>query len=203
MNDDDRQRFVRGLFLFNDRNAAPNAITQTKQAEDAQRPRDLLIHLHAWCLMDNHYHLLLSAVDDDLRNLSLFMQKLNMGYSKFFNEKYERTGALWQGKYKKVHIVRGAHFLYIPYYIHLNALDRSFPKWREGNVTRLAHALKALRGYRWSSYLDYQKVRNFPSVIDDGEVKQILGSQKQQETVVREIISNPDKAAHDQDVWQT
>ena len=44
--------------------------------------------------MPNHYHLLVSELEEG--GISLFMRKLNMGYAKYFNEKYERSGVLWQ-----------------------------------------------------------------------------------------------------------
>lgn len=193
LNDDDRQRFVRSLFLFNDSKASPNAVSQPARVDDVNRKRDILVHIHAWCLMNNHYHLLLSPIDDDPFNLSRFMKKLNMGYAKFFNEKYERTGALWQGKYKKVPISRGAHFLYIPYYLHLNPLDYSFPEWRSGRVANFDGALDALERYRWSSYLDYQGIKNFPSIISK-TIKETLSSHKNQQRVMQDIISSSELA---------
>jgi len=138
-NDDDRMRFVRGLYVFNDKENAPNSVSQPKQ-RGSDKERDLLVNLHAWCLMNNHYHLLVSPIGDDLKNLSLFMKKVNMGYAKFFNEKYERSGYLWQGNYKKVQISNDAQFQYIPYYIHLNPLDFNYHQWREGSVSQTEFA---------------------------------------------------------------
>ena len=112
LDDGDRARFVHDLFVMNDANASPNYIEQLRGSISYEKhDRDLLVHIYAWCIMPNHYHILLSPVDDDPSKLSLFAQKLGMGYSKFFNEKYQRSGALWQGKYRKVHIQRDAHFL--------------------------------------------------------------------------------------------
>jgi putative transposase len=116
--------------------------------------------------MPNHYHLLVSAVNDDMANISLFMKKLNKGYAQHFNHKYDRSGALWEGKYKKVHIVRDNHFLYIPYYIHLNPLDLYMPEWRHGAVKNTKKALKYLSEYRWSSHLDYMNKKNFSSILN-------------------------------------
>lgn len=140
--------------------------------------------------MHNHYHLLVSPVDDDLAKMSLFAQKLGMGYSKFFNEKYGRSGSLWQGKHRKIHIMRDAHLLYIPYYIHLNPLDFSMPEWREGKIRQADKALKKLSEYRWSSFLDYSSVKNFPSVIEMSLLKDVLGSRRAQEKMIAGIIGN-------------
>lgn len=193
LNDGDRQRFVRSLFLFNDRNSTPNAIT--KAAKEQSKKRDQLVYIHAWCLMKNHYHLLLSPAEDDPNNLSLFMKKLNMGYAKFFNEKYDRSGALWQGKYKKILITKSPHYDHIPYYIHLNPLDYSLKQWRNGSVSDAKKAYAALERYRWSSYLDYNEVHNFPSILYTKELEEVLGSSRNQKATIARIISDIDEAA--------
>ncbi|HHD78291.1 MAG TPA: hypothetical protein ENK98_01425, partial [Epsilonproteobacteria bacterium] len=55
------------------------------------------ITLHNYCLMSNHYHLLIETSTD---NLSKFMRQLNMSYAIYFNKKYKRVGHLWQGRFK-------------------------------------------------------------------------------------------------------
>jgi len=194
--DSDRLRFVQDLYILNDKNLAPNnRLARTKREhEEYKQQRKELVHIHAWCLMNNHYHLFLSPVNDNIANLSLFMKKLNMGYAKYFNEKYDRTGYLWQGKYKKFQIERDPHFIYIPYYIHLNPLDYTRPKWREGKIQNASSAIANLRKYRWSSYLDHTSEKNFPSVIDRSVLKGTLGSRNEQEMEIRGIISDFERA---------
>lgn len=185
-NDRDRHRFMQGLYLYNDKNLLDKNTKRLTSKPNLFTERDPLVNIHAFCLMDNHYHLLLSPIDDDLRHLSAFMRKLNMGYAKYFNEKYERTGALWQGKYKKIRIENDSHFQYIPYYIHLNPLDYKFPEWRGGKLTKHNEALTFLDSYRWSSFLDYNGIKNYSSITDKGVLKNILGSRDQQK---KEIIN--------------
>ena len=189
LDDKDRLRFVHDLFVFNDRNQALNYILPGRHT---LRPRKLLVHIHAFCLMPNHYHLLLSNAIEN--GVPLFMKKLNMGYAKYFNEKYDRSGALWQGKYKRIRIERDAHLLYIPYYIHLNPLDISFPQWREGKIQNISEATEYLQTYRWSSYLDYMGVHNFPSITHRGFLADMLGTQKKQMTEIRNIVGSPELA---------
>lgn len=124
-----------------------------------------VVNLHGWCLMKNHYHLLISETAEG--GLTKFIRKLNIGYAKYFNEKYQRVGTLFQGRTKKVHITTDAHFLYILHYIHLNPLDflRDAKGWRSGSVKNPQKALAHLAEYRWSSYLDYCGKKNFPSVL--------------------------------------
>jgi len=190
MDEKDYVRFVHDLFVFNDKNATLNYILQKRQIE---RPRELLVHIHAFCLMPNHYHLLLSPAVEN--GVPQFMKKLNMGYAKYFNEKYDRSGALWQGKYKKKLIKKDAHFLYIPYYIHLNALDLSMPQWREGKVKNILQALKNLREYRWSSHLDYLGEKNFPSLTERELLAGTIGTRARYEKEIRNIITNSEIAS--------
>ena len=187
LDDYDRSRFIHDLFAFNDTKSSANFLHHVRQ--QSRRPRKLLVYIHAFCLMQNHYHLLLSEVQRN--GIPLFMKKLNMGYSKYFNKKYERTGALWQGKYKKVHIARDAHFMYIPYYIHLNPLDASMPQWREGKIRHPAAALRLLREYRWSSHLDYLGVKNFPSLTQRDVIGEVLGPPAAYEKEIVKIIKDP------------
>ncbi|MFA6414996.1 MAG: transposase [Candidatus Paceibacterota bacterium] len=190
LDDSDRVRFIHDLYVFNDANPTPNFIVLDRH--DNTRRRERLIDIHAFCLMKNHYHLLVSERVES--GISLFMQKLNMGYTKYFNEKYERSGALWQGKYRRISIKRDAHFLYIPFYIHLNPLDYVMPEWRNGEVKNVRGALESLSEYRWSSHLDYLGVRNFPSLLCFGVLSPLLGTRKDYEQIIAEIVCDPNLA---------
>src|SRR3989344_7268388 len=135
LDDSDRLRFVHDLFVFNDSNHVdPNH--RLRDFYMASAAREPLVDIHAFCLMGNHYHLLVSEREDG--GISTFMRKLNMGYAKYFNEKYRRSGLLWQGRYRKRLITRDAHFLYIPLYIHLNPLDYLSREWRKGKIKNVS-----------------------------------------------------------------
>jgi putative transposase len=185
----DNLRFIHNLYALNDRNATPNYVLNVRR-EDYLRVQ--LVDIHSYCLMKNHYHLLVS---ERIKNgISLFMQKINMGYTKYFNNRHERSGALWQGKYRKVRIKRDAHFLHIPFYIHLNPLDYVTPEWRKGETRNTGTALKSLLEYRWSSHLDYLGIRNFPSIIRTDVLNSILGTRAEYERTITEIIQDPSLA---------
>jgi len=118
--------------------------------------------------MQNHYHILLSELVEN--GIPRFLMKVNVGYAKYFNERYERSGTLFQGRTKKILVDNNAHFLYMLHYVHLNPLDylTGAEKWRErdeGAVKDAKKALEYLNGYRWSSYLDYCGKKNFPSIL--------------------------------------
>ncbi|OGG50062.1 hypothetical protein A2763_04250 [Candidatus Kaiserbacteria bacterium RIFCSPHIGHO2_01_FULL_54_36] len=174
LDNQDCARFVQDLYEFNDVPSANN----TRRRVPADSPegivvdlvgrtseRELLVDIHGWCLMGNHYHLLVSERDEG--GISKFLMKLNVGYAKYFNERYKRVGTLFQGRTKRVHIERDAHFLYILHYIHLNPLDflKGAESWRTLEIGSSKKALTHLEKYRWSSYADYCGKKNFPSVI--------------------------------------
>lgn len=190
LDDTDRVRFIHDVYAFNDK----NDVDPNHRFREFLSPhiRESLVDIHAFCLMSNHYHFLVSEVEDG--GMSLFMRKLNMGYAKYFNEKYKRSGVLWQGTFKKIRIERDAHFLHIPFYIHLNPLDLEFPEWREGKVKNSRKALDFLHTYRWSSYLDYIGIKNFPSLLHTDLLADILGRVDRQQRIMSEIISDYDLA---------
>jgi putative transposase len=183
MDDRDRFRFVHGLLFFNTSKPANNT-TYLLQADNDFVNRYLaaerIVDIHAWCLMKNHYHLLLSERIEN--GLTLFLRKLNVGYANYFNERYKRSGSLYQGRTKKVHVHSDPHFLHILHYIHLNPLDyiRGAQNWREGRIEEPAKAKMQLEKYRWSSYLDYRGYKNFPSLLTTGFFKDSIGDVEKQ-----------------------
>lgn len=140
--------------------------------------------------MPNHYHLLVSPLVEN--GIPRFMKKLNMGYAKYFNEKNDRTGALFQGKYKSVGVTEDAHFLYLPYYIHFNPLDLKMPEWREQKVKDPKKALNYLQSYRWSSHLDYCRHKNFPSVTQKEYFLNFFGGEEKYKQSVNSYIQELD-----------
>ena len=187
MDDHDRLRFIHDLYEFNNvENSA--SVHYFAQSHDVGRReiKQKLVDIHFFCLMRNHYHLLLSPVVDD--GISLFMKKLNGGYAKYFNEKYKRTGALFQGKYRSVLINEDPHFLFIPFYIHFNPLDTCLPEWRKCQLKKLREAENLLRSYRWSSHLDYSGRPNFPSVTNRRFFLDFFDGERGYEETARETL---------------
>jgi putative transposase len=90
---------------------------------------------HAYCLMDNHFHLLIETLEG---NLSLGMRQLNGVYTQAFNKRHHRVGHLFQGRYKAILIQKDSHLLEVCRYVVLNPI-------RAGLV-------EGLRQWRWSSY---------------------------------------------------
>lgn len=193
MDDRDRFRFIHDLFEFNDEAPASSNFFYFHHSlkthdiasrEFKRKPRKLLVDILAFCLMPNHYHLLLRPRRGNA--IPKFMKKLNIGYAKYFNQKYKRTGTLFEGRYKSVLVKEHAHFVHLPYYIHLNPLDLAAPEWREGKLDNYKKAIGFLESYRWSSHLDYLGNKNFPSVTSREFLLKFFGG----ESGYRESIQN-------------
>lgn len=77
-----------------------------------------LVNFIAYCLNPNHFHFLLEQVTDD--GISKFMHRLSTGYTKYFNKKYKRNGALFSGRYKSIHVGTNEYLLRLSAYVNLN-----------------------------------------------------------------------------------
>ena len=190
----DYARFVHDLYEFNDTSPAPE-FTRRDIHDANVRYRKRLVEIHGWCLMKDHYHLLISELIEG--GLIKFMMKVNVGYAKYYNERYERHGHLFQGKTKKILIEHEAHFLYILNYLHLNPLDylTGAKKWRErdkGSIKNTEEALKYLNEYRWSSYLDYCGKKNFPSILTKNLFRDMFGNYQE---VVKDYLKDAEASS--------
>lgn len=79
------------------------------------------VQLTAYCLMPNHFHLLLKQKTKE--GMTKFIRALMNSYVRYFNRKYKRIGGLFQGIFKAVPIDNDAYLLHLTRYIHLNPLD--------------------------------------------------------------------------------
>ncbi|MDD3342810.1 MAG: transposase [Sulfurospirillaceae bacterium] len=81
--------------------------------------REYKFNIHAFCLMDNHYHLL---IENRRENLSLGMRQLNAQYAMYFNKRHNRVGHLWQDRYKSWYVLDLTYLLTLFKYIELNPI---------------------------------------------------------------------------------
>lgn len=73
----------------------------------------------------------------------------------YFNTRYDRNGALFQGTFKATHVDTDRYLKYLISYIHLNPIKIIEPKWKETGIADRANAERYLETYEYSSYLDY------------------------------------------------
>jgi putative transposase len=92
--------------------------------------------LHAYVIMTNHLHLLITP--ENKEQLAVFMKTMANKYVRYFNSKYQRTGTIWEGRYKSC-LVDSEKYLFTLYkYIEMNPIK--------------ANMVKSLKDYKWSSY---------------------------------------------------
>ncbi|MBI3337267.1 MAG: transposase [Candidatus Staskawiczbacteria bacterium] len=137
-----------------------------------------LISIGAWCLMPNHFHLLIKQEIDG--GITRFMRKVGVGYSMFFNIKYQRSGSLFGGLFKSKLIRDDDNYMRQLFgYIHINSLDIEFPGWKDEIKKAPNDMKKFLAVYPYSSYLDYIRrdriekniisQENFPDYFRDNQ----------------------------------
>lgn len=117
LDDYDRKKFINILGDYNDRHG---------------------ILIHCYVLMDNHYHLVLET---PLGNLLKVMHGINSAYTGYFNRKHDRSGHLFQGRYKGILVEKDRYLLELSRYVHLNPVKAGKTDQPEK--------------YKWSSYPGY------------------------------------------------
>lgn len=138
------------------------------------------IKLHAYVLMDNHFHLL---VETPLGNLGEFMRHFNITYTARFNRRHKRCGNLYQGRYKSILVEKEAYLSALSRYIHLNPV-----KIKKLAKNTPQEQMEYLCQYAWSSlagYLDHrksEKMVDYQLVLADygGETKKGRASYRRQ-----------------------
>ena len=78
------------------------------------------VQLHAWVLMSNHVHLLVTPRHDD--GITMMMQRLAGSYGRYFNTRYKCTGPIWEGRFKNIPVTNQSHLQQIKAYIEQNPL---------------------------------------------------------------------------------
>lgn len=131
--------------------------------------------LLCWCLMSNHFHLLLKAKNDSLSHI---MHKLLTTYAGYFNRVHERSGALFEGRFKSEPVETDQYLLEVVRYIHNNPFKAN---------------LSASLSYPWSSYDEYVNGEN--ERTDTKYVIDVFGGLKQFEDF--HVVKCTDKGVMD------
>ena len=127
---------------------------------------------HAYCLMDNHYHLLIETPD---ANLSIGMRQVNGIYTQAFNKVHKRTGHLFQGRYHAILIQKDSHLLEVSRYVVLNSV--------RAGITSVPER------YRWSSYAATAGLRDKHACLSTGWILgQFHDSKRQAEKRYRAFV---------------
>jgi len=131
--------------------------------------RETKVTVCAYCLMDNHVHLLLY---DTEKQIPLLMKKLGVRYSAYYNEKYERTGHLFQDRYKSEPVDDNGYLVRVFRYILKNPEKAG---------------ICSASSYRWSSYGLYADDSSF---VDTSGIEPLIGSKKEYDAFLKEQDEN-------------
>ncbi|MDA1337647.1 MAG: transposase, partial [bacterium] len=163
----DYWRFLQGLCFFNDEKSASSILWHLERdrarltmnvlkeyiiAQGSNRRP--LVRILAYCVMGNHYHLLLEEIEQG--GITQFMHKLGTGYAKYFNKKHDRVGSLFQNVFKNVLVDDELYLQYLLVYINvLNPVSIIEPNWKQEGIQDIKKALDFASSYQWGSHMDY------------------------------------------------
>lgn len=139
----DYYRFVSPGLKFSRFNVMP-AKEKQQFLETIKKNKERGVDIFSYCLMPNHYHLLVREIADN--GLRKFIGNLQNSYAKYLNTKMDRAGSLFQEMFKAVRIENDEQFVHVSRYIHLNPL-----------TSCIVSNFGELENYRWSSLPVYLK----------------------------------------------
>lgn len=151
----DKHHFIKILSRYLD------PADQSKKVDGSTyRKFDKEIELLCYCLMNNHFHLLIYQ-SDSTGAITDFVRSVMTGYTMYFNRKYGRVGSLFQGVYKASHITNESYLLHISRYIHLN--PRTYRTYYYSSISHYLgkpapawlHPQRVLDLFEGSDYLEF------------------------------------------------
>jgi putative transposase len=119
----DWRRFFQSMCEFNVLDPIGSIYEKTLGGRASKNRKKLkkekkLVNFICYCLNPNHYHFVLEQVVD--RGIEKFIHRLATGYTRYFNNRHKRSGVLFQGKFKAVHIKTNEYLLHLSAYVNLN-----------------------------------------------------------------------------------
>ena len=161
------RRFIALLYLANSSLPVPTIFRDTRGRTSWDlfnfRREETLVDICAYCLMPNHFHLIVKEKEDG--GLSKFMQKLITAYTMYFNTLHNRNGALFQGKFKATHVDNDKYLSYLIAYLHLNPVKLIDSKWKKNGIRNKRKTEQFLNHYSYSSFIDYCGLDRIEKVI--------------------------------------
>ena len=127
-NENDYLRFYQSLIFFN----RTEPVVCFRDAAEGYRVGDNtepLVEVIAYSLLANHYHRLLKQVSDN--GVSEYMKRTGVGYTGYFNDKYKRSGSLFQGTFKRVLVETDEQYNYLFAYVNENSYVHNYCGERE------------------------------------------------------------------------
>jgi putative transposase len=173
----DYARFVENLYLLNSDIVMHRSDLHLLTHEEilAKERGEQLVSIGAYCLMPNHFHLVLREKQEG--GIARFMQRLGTAYTMYFNLRHERIGSLFVKPFRSRHIDDDAYLQRVVQYVHLNPAELFDEGFKDGNVRSVSALKKRVRAYPYSSLPDFTGVERPESNILDGGTRDLFSEQ--------------------------
>lgn len=177
--DHDRWRFLKLLRYLNDANVPRNwerDVTNDHIANNFARPEQWpapkpYVSILAYCLMDNHFHLLIQEREEE--GVGKFMQRLCTSMSSYFNTKYDESGTLFQGAYKARTVDKDDYLQHLAAYIMFKNTFERYPTGLGQAIKDFDSALLFAENYPFSSLRVFTRETS-SSLLDMDEIDQLF-----------------------------
>lgn len=184
--DADYTRFMTLLYIANGTNSLDFRRIDQEELFRSERGEQQ-VAIGAYCLMPNHFHILVTPLVED--GVTTFMRKLTTGYSMYFNKRHLRTGSLFEGRFKSEHADNDNYLKYLFSYIHLNPVKLIQSDWLKVGIRDKSEALKYLRDYKYSSYIDNDLVRPESGILEKRKFPEYFSSYENYEGEMEEWLN--------------
>ncbi len=124
---EDYDRFISLMYACNQTGRFRAQNLSVNQSPIDARRTDPLVAIGAYCLMPNHFHILITPCVEG--GISKFMQKISTAYTMYYNKKHNHSGGMYEGKFKAEHCNTDNYLKYMFSYIHLNPLKLIDKNW--------------------------------------------------------------------------
>src|SRR3989338_7244034 len=187
----DKKRFLKLLYLCNGSKMV-NLRELPKGETFGLDMGGKIVNVCAYCLMDNHFHLLLQERIEG--GISKFMQKLVTAYVMYYNEKNKRTGTLFEGPFSARHVDEDTYLRHLLSYIHLNPVDMIESGWKENGINDLEKAKNYLEQYQYSSFKEFskqEKARPESAIINKSAMPEYFASLHEFDDYLNDWLTMP------------
>jgi putative transposase len=191
---EDYDRFEAYLYLLNDTESARAAnffVGKRHETIFESARAEQLVALGAYSLMPTHFHMVVTPLADN--GLSKFMQKLTTAYTMYFNDKYQRSGSLFEGTYKARAATSDNHLKFLLALTHLAPAQLFNKHWEEDSVFELESIAGSLMDYRYSSAAEYVQEKHV--ITAPQHFPRYLARAKNMDIYIRYWEDNKDKYA--------
>lgn len=162
-----------------------NSVFNISEDEINEIAQERLVELVNFALMPNHFHLTVRELKEG--GIAQYMQRVLCAYTKYLNAKSQKSGHLFQGPYKAVHIENNRQLLYLSTYIHKN--PRELPEWKNKE-----------HFYPWSSHQDYTKENRWGKLLSQDLILDQFSNKKDYSNFIKSSPAKETKETMSEDL---